>query len=49
MRKKEENDKYWMLTIDEEGTLAGDIEAIRTVFHKSGEMGFSFDMAPYCG
>jgi hypothetical protein len=49
MRKRSELDRAWSLDIDEDGTMSGDIEAIRVVYHKKKEIGLSFDDIPYCG
>lgn len=49
MKKKNERDNMKTLSIDEEGIISGDIEAIRHIFHKSRELDIEFDMAPYCG
>jgi hypothetical protein len=51
MKNKKEKDKEWMVEIDENGELSGDIEAIRIIYHQNyqKEAGLIFDSAPYCG
>jgi len=51
MKKKNEQDKEWIVDIDEDGEISGDIEAIRIIYHQNyqKDAGLLFDSAPYCG